>query len=396
MPFLGQSVKTFRRERLYALMDMYKVDALLFQSPEWIEFASNHAVTVQGWERPFAFVLTRSGEAMAILHDLSSMKAAQALERGVLWANKLVCYSEVPHIANRRPLLQQLPDLVADVLQQLKLGSARIGFDAQPAYLPGLVATMPGLAAVSVLRELKKTRLVKHADEIALLQEAARLSDWAVERYRELLRPGKVLQQLDHQIAGDTCAEAGSRFPGEDFQILRFMTLCGAASACAHGDGFQSGARAPSDTTAVTICNVRLNGMSMENQRTFVLGKVDPQRERLMKVALDANLAGLEAAVAGQQVSSIDAASQSTIAAAGVDEYVLHRTGHGIGVATHEYPEDMSISFRPMLADEVMIVEPGIYVPGVGGFRYVDAVVVGPQSRVLTQAPKDFESMCLS
>ena len=47
-----------------------------------------------------------------------------------------------------------------------------------------------------------------------------------------------------------------------------------------------------------------------------------------------------------------------------------------------------------MLADEVMIVEPGIYVAGVGGFRYVDAVVVGAQPRVLTQAPKDFDSMC--
>jgi len=124
------------------------------------------------------------------------------------------------------------------------------------------------------------------------------------------------------------------------------MTLCGPSSASAHGDGFQAGARAAKDTTAVTICNVRLNGMSMENQRTFVLGRVDGQRQMLMKAALDANHAGLNAAVVGRPVSSLDAASQATIAAAGFDDYVLHRTGHGIGVATHEYPEDMSMSFR--------------------------------------------------
>ena len=151
MPFLRESVKAFRRERLCALMDLYKVDGLLFQSAEWIEFASNHAITVQAWERLFAFVLTRSGQGRGIFHDLPSVEAAQALKRGVLWADKVICYSEDPHIANRRPLSHQHPELVADVLQQLKLPSARIGFDAQPAYLSSLVANLPGLFAVPVL-----------------------------------------------------------------------------------------------------------------------------------------------------------------------------------------------------------------------------------------------------
>ena len=314
---------------------------------------------------------------------------------GVFWVDHVTYYSEVPHISKRRALLQQFPDLVADILQKLKLGAARIGFDAQPAYLPAVSAMLPTLHAVPVLRDLKKVRLVKHPDEIELLQEGASLSDWAIERYRQELRPGKILQQLDYQIAADTCVEAGRRFPGEDFQILRFMTLCGASSACAHGDGFQSDARALQDSTAVTICNVRLNGMSMENQRTFALGNVSEQQRLLMKTALAANRAGLGAAVAEQPVSSIDAAAQSVIAEAGFDDFVLHRTGHGIGVATHEYPEDMSISFRQLMPDEVLIVEPGIYVPGLGGFRYVDAVVVAATPKVLTDAPKDFESMCL-
>jgi len=395
MPFLGEAVKFFRHERLNALMDLHQVDALLLQSAEWIEFATNHALTVQAWERPFAFVLSRSGKAWAILHDLSSGKAAHTLTRGVFWVDHVTYYSEVPHISKRRALLQQFPDLVADILQKLKLGAARIGFDAQPAYLPAVSAMLPTLHAVPVLRDLKKVRLVKHPDEIELLQEGASLSDWAIERYRQELRPGKILQQLDYQIAADTCVEAGRRFPGEDFQILRFMTLCGAPSACAHGDGFQSDSRALQDSTAVTICNVRLNGMSMENQRTFALGNVSEQQRLLMKTALAANRAGLGAAVAEQPVSSIDAAAQSVIAEAGFDDFVLHRTGHGIGVATHEYPEDMSISFRQLMPDEVLIVEPGIYVPGLGGFRYVDAVVVAATPKVLTDAPKDFESMCL-
>lgn len=396
MAFLTEPVKHFRRERLYALMDAHRLDALLLQSAEWIEFATNHAITVQAWERPFAVVMTRTGEAVAILHDLSSVKAQTALEHGTLWADQLIFYAEVPHIERRKPMLYQLPELISDTLQRLKLAGARIGFDAAPPYLGQLTAALPALQPMSVLRDLKRTRLVKHADEIRLLQDAASLSDWAIGRYIEELRPGKFTQQLDYQIAGDVSAEAGRRFPGEDFQILRFMTLCGPASACAHGDGFQAGARVPKDTTAAVICNLRLNGMSMENQRTFAIGNVDHRCKRLMEVALAANLAGLAAAVAGEPVSSVDAASQSTIANAGFDEYVLHRTGHGIGVATHEYPEDMSTSFRLLQTDEVLIVEPGIYVRGVGGFRYVDPVVVGAEPHVLTRAPKDYQSMCLA
>ncbi|MBA3507329.1 MAG: hypothetical protein H0T80_16325 [Betaproteobacteria bacterium] len=82
MAFLGESVRLFRHERLNALMDLHQVDALLLQSAEWIEFATNHALTVQAWERPFAFVLSRSGKSWAILHDLSSGKAAHTLTRG--------------------------------------------------------------------------------------------------------------------------------------------------------------------------------------------------------------------------------------------------------------------------------------------------------------------------
>jgi Xaa-Pro aminopeptidase len=146
-------------------------------------------------------------------------------------------------------------------------------------------------------------------------------------------------------------------------------------------------------TMLVATCNVRLNGLSMENQCTFAVGNVDAKTRELMKVALEANRAGLAAAVAGRPVSGIDKAAHDVVVAAGCGAHVTHRTGHGIGVGTHEFPEDMCFNHRSLIENEVFMVEPGLYLPGIGGFRYVDAVVVGAKPEKLTLAKKDFDSM---
>ena len=74
---------------------------------------------------------------------------------------------------------------------------------------------------------------------------------------------------------------------------------------------------------------------------------------------------------------------------------MLHRTGHGIGVMGHEFPEDMAFNTRPLLEGEVYSAEPGLYVFGLGGFRHDDTVVVGAVPEVLTQAPKDLKSQTI-
>jgi Xaa-Pro aminopeptidase len=395
MSFLSLAVRDHRLASLYRVMDAARLDALALSGVEWFEFATNHNVTVAGWERPYVVLVTRDGKSCALLHDLSSVRADTAIARQRMWVDTVRYYAEVPHLTQRRPLLPHWPQTVADMLAELGLAQGRVGFDAMPAPLREAGGLLPDLKLVPAARTLRGARLVKHADEVAVLREAASLSDWAIERFRHEIRPGRNLQELDHIIAGQTCVEAGRRFPGEDFQILRFMSLSGRASAAAHGDGFQAGAVVEANTVTVTICNVRLNGMSMENQRTFAVGRVDETTRGLMRLALAANEAGLAAARAGAPLSGVDAAAQGVIAAGGMGRHVLHRTGHGIGVGTHEYPEDMAFDGRPLLDQEVLVVEPGIYVPQVGGFRYVDGVVVGTRPETLTRAPKDMASMTI-
>lgn len=395
MPQLSEAVCSHRHTSLVRVMDAHDLNALVLGGTEWFEFATNQPVSVQAWERPCAVIVLRSGRRVALLHELSSVRADKARRMGRMWVDEIVYYAEVPHLASRRPLLPHWAETMAELLASHGLARGRIGVDAPGGPLARVAALLLELKLLPMARTLANARLIKHAEEIAVMREAAGLSDWAIERYREQLRPGLPLQALDHGIAGLTCTEAGRRFPGEDFQILRFMTLSGSASAAAHGDGCQAGAVVEPDAVAVTICNLRLNGLSMENQRTFAVGRVGPRSRELMQLALEANEAGLAAAVAGRALCEVDAAAQSVIEAAGHGAQVLHRTGHGIGVGTHEYPEDMSFSTRALLEREVIVVEPGIYLPELGGFRYVDAVVVGATPERLTHAPKDPASMSL-
>src|SRR5260370_23663950 len=140
------------------------------------------------------------------------------------------------------------------------------------------------------------------------------------------------------------------------------MTLRGPAWASPHGDGMPTGAAIEKGHGVVNICNVRLNGMMTENERTFVVGKPSNEQAALYETARAANEAGAAAAVAGNPVSAIDAAAQAVIEKAGFGECILHRTGHGMGGQRHEYPDDMPFCHRALLAGEHHLVSSGGFI----------------------------------
>jgi Xaa-Pro aminopeptidase len=235
-------------------------------------------------------------------------------------------------------------------------------------------------------------RWVKHAEELEVMREAASLSDFVQERYRENIRPGRLVQELDYQMAVCMVEEGARRFPGANLEVMRCWTLSGPASASPHGDGASCGARIKRGDVLVNIVIPRLNGIVVENERTWFAGEPSEDQRRYYEVARAANEAAAGAAVTGRPVSGIDAAAQNVIEAGGCGKFIRHRTGHGMGILGHEYPEDMAFNNRALLENEVYSAEPGIYVYGLGGFRMDDTVVVGRSPEILTKAPKDIKS----
>jgi Xaa-Pro aminopeptidase len=124
--------------------------------------------------------------------------------------------------------------------------------------------------------------------------------------------------------------------------------------------------------------------------RTVVVGSASARHREIYEAVLAANLAGIEAVAPGIQGKEVDAAARAVIEAHGFAENFKHGLGHGVGLDVHELP-NVGIRSEPLLeVGNVVTIEPGVYVPGFGGVRIEDLVVVeAAGAHVLTRSTKE-------
>ncbi|WP_200843898.1 Xaa-Pro peptidase family protein [Pantoea sp. 18069] len=391
------ATRDIRFQSMQQAMDKAGADAIVFSSADFIQFATNFAVDVLPWERPIFAIITRDGTINAVFNELSTNHLKFSRAKGTLWLteDQIHSYSEHPRVTNVIATIQELPKLLASVLERMGLAGKKLICDALGPVLAAAVQALPGTVATGELQLLRSLRWVKTAEELHIMRSLAKLTDWAQERFKELYQPGLKTQVLDYQVAALIAQEAAQRFPGESFDLMRCWTLSGPASASPHGDGANVGAIIRKGDNIVNFVLPRLNGYYVENERTWFVGPPSDMQKRCFETARAATAAGVAAARTGNRVCDIDAAAFAVIRKAGLDEYVYHRTGHGVGLMLHEYPEDMAFSTRPLLANEVYSCEPGLYVYGLGGFRIDDTVVVGDTPEVLVSTPSHIEWVTL-
>ncbi len=391
MPFLSRDVFARRLDAMRRLMEADGLDALIFGQPDFAFFASNFSVDVEPWERPTAVVVPRDGAPFMVVNELSTNHIRMARERGTLWVEEVTIYAE-----HSRPQLKwttpQWPALMAELLSAHGLSDATIGCDGLFAALAAVPDHLPGVTLKSMHMRLRDLRLVKHAEELALLREVAAFSHEGMETLKRMVAPGRVVQEVDRLVEAEMHRLAAERYPGQNMEI-RVGTLAGPASASPHGTGAPTGMRYEKGCVLISNVIFRLNGMVVENERTLFCGRpTDDRHFRAYDAALAANRAAFRQFVAGNPVASVDRAATSAIEQAGFADAIFHRTGHGVGMKGHEFPDDMAFLERPLMENEVYSCEPGIYLYGLGGYRLDDTVIVGatePESAVTT--PRDID-----
>jgi Xaa-Pro aminopeptidase len=135
-----------------------------------------------------------------------------------------------------------------------------------------------------------------------------------------------------------------------------------------------------------------VDGYHSDMTRTLPVGGVealDPTQQRMLEVVTAAQAAGVASVRAGEPSAAVDAACRAVIADAGWSEAFVHGTGHGVGLDIHEDPRVTSTSAATLADGHIVTIEPGVYLPGLGGVRVEDTVVVTPAGcRPLTRAPK--------
>jgi len=135
---------------------------------------------------------------------------------------------------------------------------------------------------------------------------------------------------------------------------------------------------------------VKWEGYSSDITRTFIFGSEDSQKKEIYNIVLEANLKAIKNCQPGAIIGEVDKISRNIIEEAGYGEFYPHRIGHGIGLEGHESPSMNSLNPDRLIEGMIFTIEPGIYMPKVGGVRIEDELVItekGPE--LLTKYPKE-------
>ncbi len=389
MPFVPPDVFADRHRRVREYLNDSDLQALLVGDPDHFYMVSGFHLDVAPWERPVAAVFPVNAAPFLVMNELSTHHLMMARERRTLHVPDYALYVEHPRATHRTYTRDRWLDLLAARLGAAGVRKGRLAAD-RPAAFGGLRGHLTGLTdLVDASRFLIEMRQRKYPAELEIMRAAAGLTDWGQDRYMETVRPGMLVCELDLEVSRRIAVEGAARFPKDRVEV-RVWSLSGAASASPHGTGADAALRVEGGDGIVNIIIVRLNGLVVENERTLFAGppRTDLQK-RAYEAATAANMAALEKFIAGTPVADVDAEAQRVIEQHGFGEHIMHRTGHGMGIAGHEFPEDMAFNYRPLEEGEVYSCEPGIYIYGVGGFRQEDTVVVGKTApEVLTKRSK--------
>jgi len=234
------------------------------------------------------------------------------------------------------------------------------------------------LLAVSGLVE--SLRLVKDAGELAALTEAARVAD---EALASVLAEG-IVGLAEREVAARL--EHAMRALGAEGAAFETIVASGPNGAMPH---HRAGERTIGAGELVVVdWGARREGYCSDGTRTVAAGAVPDELERVFEVVREAQAAGVAAVAPGRQAASVDEAARAVVERAGLGERFVHATGHGVGLEVHEAPRVGAGSSDILSEGMVLTVEPGVYLPGLGGARIEDTVVVESGGcRSLTRLP---------
>jgi Xaa-Pro aminopeptidase len=244
-----------------------------------------------------------------------------------------------------------------------------------------LRAAMPGTGQVLASAALRDLRARKSPAEIAALLAAGEAIDRVHAQVPGWLRPGRTEKQVAADI-GDAILAAGHATA--DFAIVASGPNGASPHHTAADRVLQVG-----DAVVVDIGGTMPSGYCSDCTRTYVIGEPPADFAAYYRVLQDAQEAACAAVRPGVTAESVDAAAREPITAAGYGEYFVHRTGHGIGLETHEDPYIVSGNGEQLQSGYAFSIEPGIY-PGPHGARIEDIVVCTSDGcRRLNNATRD-------
>lgn len=379
-----------RQQRLrLALQARGLAGAVLFQ-PVNILYLANFAHL--STERPIALIIPVEGDCAALVPKLEE----QHLQVQAPWLKHAWVYPEFP--GKVHPMLHLVELLKSLGLANNPLGADHDGHLDQNGYFGPALSSLLGKAVQPAGDLVTAMRMVKTPLELELLRASG---DWAARTHRYLqatmqagISEREISRLAEEQAVAELDAAFGSAGHGGAIQVHASFRS-GARTAISHA-AMGSRPIQPGDNL-VSYCQGILHNYTTELERTMFLGEPTPQQAQLFSVVRQAQELALEQIQPGMPCAEVDRQVQNFLEQEGYAGSIQHHQGHGLGLEFHEGPF-LDVGDPTVLeAGMVLSVEPGLYLPGVGGFRHSDTVAVTETGyEILTHYPRDLADMVIS
>jgi Xaa-Pro dipeptidase len=364
-----------RMSRLQQSVVESELDLFIVSAEESIQYLTG--VSYTPLERPFFILVRPQGQPELLVPMLERDHLAQAAS-----VQQVTTYWDYPSLPGEG---------WAERLLKLVGSNATIGIEPT---LPAEIGAVLADLQPAVLPLVERLRLVKSPAEIELLRYAARYADLGVERALGVAYRGASVLELFGQ--GRTVQTRMLQEVGYD--PLLSSVLVGAwpapGSAMPH-DVPSVGARLDKGPH-IALALIRVHGYCAECERCAFTSPPDSEARSAFAAMLEARRRAFALARPGVACAELDAAANGFLRDEGYGSNLMHRTGHGFGLSTHEGPWVAEGSEEVLEAGMLISVEPGIYLPGVGGVRHSDTVLITEEGyECLTRYPTDLESLTI-
>jgi Xaa-Pro aminopeptidase len=344
-----------RLEKIKTAIKRKRADAFLITQPENRRYLSDYTATDLSIAESSG-VLLIPGKGLPLLltdsrYHLQAEKEATGFEVVLVRSTLLGALKKLlPQLGIRRLLFESHYLLHATAEKLIDLGQKQ------------------KIKMVPVSGMVEKLRIVKSAEEIENIQQAVSLNELVFQETYQNLIPG----QTEREVA--IAIELAMMSKGAEGVAFPTIVAAGPNGAVPHA--------VPTDRpikekeTVIIDMGLKLNGYCSDMTRTVVLGKPDRRIKETIRLTRKAQQAALKTIRAGILAREADGAARKIITDAGFGKYFGHGLGHGVGLAVHEPPSLNRLRRNKLQPGMVVTVEPGIYLPGWGGVRLENMVVV--------------------
>jgi Xaa-Pro dipeptidase len=327
-------------------------------------------------ERPVVLMVAKDQDPAIVLPELELQKVAS-----LPYTLQVFAYPENP---------SEWEGVFRKAAQSLELDGKRVGVEPRQLRLLEfryVKAGAPEADFPDASDVLSALRLRKDSAEVEAMRRAVKIAQEALEATLPLIKIGMTEKELSSELVVQLL-----RHGSEPEMPFAPIVSGGPNSANPHASPTERKLQ-PGDLLVVDW-GATYDGYISDLTRTFAVGEVDAEYQKIHQIVQDANAAGRAAARPGVPCAAVDQAARDIIEAAGYGQYFTHRTGHGIGMEGHEEPYMRGDNMQLLEPGMAFTVEPGIYLPERNGVRIEDNVVITESGAdVLSDMPREIRSI---